>query len=151
MEAPRSGKLTSIQDLLKRREDIVIRGADALTTRGYTQVPNAILTHPELSPGAKLTYAMLLRYAWQEDRSFPGQERLARDVGAGERSIRTYLKELKTGGLVEIHQRGLGRSNLYVLDITVSKLLADHSRSRPAKFAGPGGKDFRSRRQNLPT
>jgi biotin operon repressor len=134
----RAGKLSSIQELLKQRDDIVIRGTDALTARGYTQVPNSILMHAELSPGAKLTYAMLLRYAWQEDRSFPGQERLAKDVGAGERSIRTYLKELKAGGFVEIHQRGLGRSNLYVLDITVTKLnqSTSHHRSRPAKFAG---------------
>lgn len=136
MEAPRSGKLTSIQELLKRREDIVIRGGDAFTTRGYTRVPNAILTHATLSPGAKITYAMLLRYAWQEDRSFPGQERLAKDIGAGERSIRTYLKELETGGLVEIHQRGLGRSNLYILDVTVTDLPADKRRSRPANSAG---------------
>ena len=89
----RFGKFASIQDLLKQREDIVIRGADTLTARGYTQVPNAILEHAELTPGAKLTYATLLRYAWQQDRSFPGQVRLAKDVGAGERSIRTYLKE----------------------------------------------------------
>jgi len=136
MDMQRAGKLTSIQELLKRREDIVIRGADAFTTRGFTQVPNAILTHSTLSPGAKITYAMLLRYAWQEDRSFPGQGRLAKDIGAGERSIRTYLKELEAGGLVEIHQRGLGRSNLYILDITVAKLSADHRRSRPAKIAG---------------
>lgn len=138
MEVPRVGKIASIQDLLRRREDIVIRGADALTVRGYTQVPNAILTHPKLSPGAKITYAMLLRYAWQEDRSFPGQERLAKDIGAGERSIRTYFKELETDGLVEIHQRGLGRSNLYILDITVAKLTTEHRRSRPANFAGQG-------------
>jgi hypothetical protein len=131
----RTGKLTSIQELLKSREDIVIRGADALTVRGYTQVPNAILEHPNISPGAKLTYAMLLRYAWQADHCFPGQERLAKDVGAGERSIRTYLKELETGGLVEIHQRGLGRSNLYVLDLTATKLSANHRRPRPANFA----------------
>ena len=136
MREQRGGKLTSIQELLKRREDIIIRGADVLTTRGYTQVPNAVLTHPKLSPGAKLTYAMLLRYAWQDDRCFPGQERLAKDIGAGERSVRTYLKELETGGLVEIHQRGLGRSNLYVLDITVATLSVDGSRPRPAKFAG---------------
>jgi hypothetical protein len=136
MEAPRTGKLTSIQELLKRREDIVIRGADALTVRGYTQVPNTILMHPKLSPGAKITYAMLLRYAWQEDQCFPGQERLAKDIGAGERSIRTYLKEIETEGLVEIHQRGLGRSNLYVLDITVAKLSVNRGRTRPANFAG---------------
>lgn len=136
MEEARTGKITSIQELLKRREDIVIRGADALTVRGYTQVPNTILMHPKLSPGAKITYAMLLRYAWQENQCFPGQERLAKDIGAGERSIRTYLKELKAEGLVEIHQRGLGRSNLYVLDITVAKLPVDIRRSRPAKIAG---------------
>lgn len=134
----RVGKFTSIQELLKQREDIVIRGADVLTARGYTQVPNAILEHPELTPGAKLTYAMLLRYAWQKDRCFPGQGHLAKDVGAGERSIRTYLKELESGGFLEIHQRGLGKSNLYVLDITVTKLRqpTNRSRSRPAKFAG---------------
>jgi hypothetical protein len=136
----RQGELISIKDLLRQREDIVIRGADAFTVHGYTQVPNAILVNSKLSPGAKLTYTMLLRYAWQNDRSFPGQERLAKDVGAGERSIRTYLKELETGGLIEIHQRGLGRSNLYVLDITVTKLKqsANSSRSRAAKFAGQG-------------
>ena len=133
MEAPRSGKLTSIQELLKRREDIVIRGADALTVRGYTQVPNTMLMHPKLSPGAKITYAMLLRYAWQENQCFPGQERLAKDIGAGERSIRTYLKELETAGFLEIQQRGLGQTNFYRLLITVDKTVG--RRRRPAKFA----------------
>ena len=132
----RTGKLTSIQNLLKSREDIVIRGGDALTTRGYTQVPNAVLEHPSISPGAKLTYAMLLRYAWQEDRCFPGQEKLAEAVGATDRSVRTYLKELETAGIVEIHQRGLGRSNLYVLDLTVATIAARSFRSRPENISG---------------
>jgi len=30
-------------------------------------------------------------------------------MGAGERSIRTYLKELETAGVLEIRQRGLAR------------------------------------------
>ena len=47
--------------------------------------------------------------------------KLAEDMGAGERSVRTYLKELETGGLLEIKQRGLGMTNLYRLHLTVPK------------------------------
>jgi len=55
---------------------------------GFTQVPNFILTKKELSFGAKLAYAMLLKYAWADDACFPGQLKLAEDMGAGERSVR---------------------------------------------------------------
>ena len=62
-------------------------------------VPNVVLTKPELSVGAKLAYAMVLKYAWQDNYCFPGQAKLAEDMGAGERSVRTYLKELEDRGL----------------------------------------------------
>jgi Helix-turn-helix domain len=101
--------------------NIEIVGADPVTRHGFTQVPNFILTKKELSVGAKLAYAMLLKYAWADDACFPGQIKLAEDMGAGERSIRTYLKELETAGLLEITQRGLGRTNLYRLFLTVKK------------------------------
>jgi DNA-binding transcriptional regulator PaaX len=42
-------------------------------------------------------------------------------MGAGERSVRTYLKELEAAGLLDITQRGLGKTNLYRLQITVKK------------------------------
>ena len=73
---------------------IEIVGADPVTLHGFTQVPNFILTKKELSVGAKLAYAMLLKYAWGDQACFPGQLKLAEDMGAGERSVRTYLKEL---------------------------------------------------------
>jgi hypothetical protein len=93
--------------------NIEIVGADPVTLHGFTQVPNFILTKKELSVGAKLAYAMLLKYAWADDACFPGQLKLAEDMGAGERSVRTYLKELETFGLLEIKQRGLGKTNIY--------------------------------------
>src|SRR5262249_17982795 len=86
-----------------------------------TQVPNFILTKEDISVGAKLSYAMLLKYAWYDDGCFPGQAKLAHDMGVAERSIRTYLKELDAGGLLEITQRGLGKTNLYRLHVTVKK------------------------------
>ena len=38
---------------------------------------------------------------------------------AAERSVRTYLKELETVALLEIEQRGLGKTNLYKLYLTI--------------------------------
>jgi Helix-turn-helix domain len=101
--------------------NIEIIGADPATRHGFTQVPNFILTNKDLSVGAKLAYAMLLKYAWSDDACFPGQQKLAQDIGAGERSVRTYLKELEDADFLEVTQRGLGRTNLYRLHLTVKK------------------------------
>ena len=109
-----------IGDILKER-NIEIVGADPITRHGLTQVPNFILTKKDISVGAKLAYAMLLKYAWGDDACFPGQVKLAEDMGAGERSVRTYLKELETADLLEIKQRGLGKTNLYRLHLTIKK------------------------------
>ena len=108
-----------IGDILKER-NIELVGGDPVTRHGFTQVPNFILTKKELSVGAKLAYAMLLKYAWGDDACFPGQVKLADDMGAAERSVRTYLKELEAD-LLEIEQRGLGKTNLYKLYLTVKK------------------------------
>jgi hypothetical protein len=107
-----------IGDILKER-NIEIVGADLATRHGFTQVPNFLLTKKDISVGAKLAYAMLLKYAWDNDACFPGQIRLAEDMGAAERSVRTYLKELEAVELLEIKQRGLGKTNLYRLHLTI--------------------------------
>ena len=100
---------------------IEIVGADPVTRHGFTQVPNFLLTNKDLSVGGKLAYAMLLKYAWSDDACFPGQQTLATDMGAGERSVRTYLKELEDAGFLEVTQRGLGKTNIYRLHLTVRK------------------------------
>ena len=109
---------------LPAARNIEIVGADPVTLHGFTQVPNFVLVKKDISVGAKLAYAMLLKYAWGDNACFPGQLKLAEDMGAGERSIRTYLKELETAGILEIKQRGLGKTNLYRLHLTIKKLTA---------------------------
>lgn len=106
-------------DNIKRNIEIV--AADPATRFGFTQVPNFVLTNKDLSVGAKLAYAMLLKYAWTDDACYPGQHKLAEDIGAGERSVRTYLKELEAANFLEVTQRGLGRTNLYRLHLTIKK------------------------------
>jgi len=116
--------------------NIEIVGADPVTRHGFTQVPNVILTDPTLSVGAKLGYAMLLKYAWDADGCFPGQIRLAQDMGSGERSVRRYLDELETSGFLEVEQRGLGKTNYYRLHLTVKPKAQKSGKSRSAKMAG---------------
>ena len=103
------------------RRNIELVGADPATRHGFTMVPNFILTNKDLSVGAKLAYAMLLKYAWADSAVYPGQQTLATDMGAGERSVRTYLKELEDAKLLEVTQRGLGKTNLYRLHVVVQK------------------------------
>ncbi|MCC6947003.1 MAG: helix-turn-helix domain-containing protein [Bradyrhizobiaceae bacterium] len=105
-----------IGDLIKDR-NIVLKNADIATTHGFTQVPNFILRTKKLSAGDKLAFAMLLSYAWQNDFCFPGQQRLAADMGITERSVRTHLKALEAAGLLAITQRGQGKTNLYELNL----------------------------------
>jgi DNA-binding transcriptional ArsR family regulator len=75
-----------------------------------------------LSAGDKMTFAMLLSYAWQNDYCFPGQERLAQDLGLTDRSVRTHLKSLEKIGLLTVKRRGQGKTNIYELDLEPRRL-----------------------------
>jgi len=95
--------------------------ADVATSGGFTQVPNFILRTNALSPGAKLTYAMLLSYAWQDEFCFPGQEKLSEHLGTSLRSTNTYIKELQQVAVLEITRRGQGKTNWYTLHVKPPK------------------------------
>lgn len=114
--------MRSASEIIKRFKDrnIVLRGADLATQKGWTGVPNFILESKEISVGAKLTYAMLLKYAREDDYCFPGQATLARDMGCAERSVATYVQELQKAKLIDITRRGQGRPNLYTIHLKAS-------------------------------
>jgi len=81
--------------------------------RGFTQVPNDILTCPDISPRAKLAYEALLYHARQKDTCFPGHKRLATLIGCSEDTIQRGLKDL--------------RDYLVRVDAETGKLVVDHS------------------------
>ena len=101
----------------KQRRNIILEGADAATAQGFTQVPNFLLKSKKLSAGDKMAFAMLLSYAWQNDFCFPGQARLAADMGLDERTVRRHLKALEAHKLLTIRRRGLGKTNIYKLNL----------------------------------
>ncbi|MCK5123515.1 MAG: helix-turn-helix domain-containing protein [Candidatus Pacebacteria bacterium] len=112
------GEMMPIKNLLARKT-IVLQGADLLSAKGFTQVPNHILESEKISPGAKLTYTMLLKYAWQNDFCFPGQDRLGKDMGVSRRSVNTYIQELEKKKFITIKRQGQGKPNIYTLKLTV--------------------------------
>jgi len=113
-------EMMPIQNLLAQKT-IILQGADLLSAKGFTQVPNHILESDKISPGAKLTYTMLLKYAWQNDFCFPGQDRLGKDMGVSRRSVNTYIQELETKKFIIIKRQGKGKPNVYTLKLTVDK------------------------------
>lgn len=113
-----------------REKNIRLVGADPFTGGGYTQIPNAILASKTLSDAAKVAYALLLSYAWQNDFCFPGQVTMAERWGKSERSVRTALKELEAAGYLNVKRQGLGRVNIYELHVRVSDGRISDQRSK---------------------
>src|SRR5216684_4830249 len=115
-------EMRSIGDILKKERNIILKGADAATAQGFTQVPNFILKSKKLSAGDKMTFAMLLSYAWQNDYCFPGQVRLGQDLGLHETNVRKHLKSLQANGLLTVVRRGQGKTNVYTLNLKPRKI-----------------------------
>ncbi len=83
---------------------------------GFTQIPNVILKDATLSANAVRLYILLLSYAWQEKECFPGQDRLAADMGCNRTTINRNLSELKKRKLITWERRGLCKCNIYYIE-----------------------------------
>ncbi len=84
---------------------------------GFTQIPNSILRNAKLSDGAVRLYAVLRSYGWQDGFCFPGQEKLAADMGVDVRTVRRRSKELQDAQLISVRHRplheGVNTTNVY--------------------------------------
>ncbi len=111
-------EMQSLGQLIKER-NIQLDTKDPVARGGFTQIPNFILKDPKLSVGAKVTYAMFLSYAWHNDSCFPGQEKLAADMGMSRVRVTQLIGELQQAGLITIQRRGLGKTNIYTIHFRV--------------------------------
>ena len=102
-----------------KEQNIILETLDPVARSGFTQVPNFVLKDSGLSLGAKVTYAMFLSYAWHNDSCFPGQDRLAADMGMSRPSVSAFVNDLEKAGLVSIQRRGLGKTNIYTIHFQV--------------------------------
>ena len=112
--------MKEIGELLKEK-NLQLDTVNPVLANGFTQVPNFILKDQNLSIVAKVTNAMFLSYAWHNDSCFPGQDRLAEDMGMSRSRVTEFVSELERGGLVTITRRGQGRTNLYTIHFQVKQ------------------------------
>ena len=134
--------MQSINELIKEK-NIELTTLDPVLKDGFTQVPNFILKDGTLSVGAKIAYAMFLSYAWHNDSCFPGQDRLAADMGLSRPRVTSFISELEAAGFVTVQRRGLGKTNLYKIHFQVrakgQSFPQDTSRSKPAYLQKSAG------------
>src|SRR5436305_363054 len=83
-------------------------------------IPEAVSRYRGISPGAKLIYGRLCRYAGEDGSAFPGLPTLALETGLRVTQARDYVKELEKSRFIEVdresrHYRkdGRGGSNRY--------------------------------------
>jgi len=71
----------------------------------FVPVPHALLYDPRISLGAKVVYAFSKSRCLDKNYCLIGQERLAKEMGLGLRTVERYIAELKSFGLIETRQR----------------------------------------------
>ena len=111
-----------VGDIAKERYDRVVF-ENEMMKGGFAAFPYRIMKNTTLSVGARLTYAFLLMYGWQEGSSHTRQTRMAAAVGVSRRQMQRYLYELRDGGLIRIERQDKRYHNTYViLDMKPTKL-----------------------------
>lgn len=75
-------------------------------------VPDGLLAFKSISPGAKLAYGRLARYAGQDGNCFVSVPRLARELGLGTRQVQKYLAELETERLLRRRRQFSGKRQM---------------------------------------
>ena len=124
--------------LLDKYQNIILKGFDPVSAGGFTQVPNCLLQAPHLSLNAKIVYAQLLHYAWTNNYCYPGQVRMAEDLGTNKSTLNRTIQELQKQGWLEIERRGQGKTNIYTLKYVVNTARVVDKRPRLKLFPSRG-------------
>ena len=120
--------MENVASLFRERFDQVLVENEMLRA-GFAAVPYKVLRDTALSTGARLSYAILLMYAWQEGSCFPGQMRMAEDMGITDRHLRRYLNELRDRAYISWRKTMPWGSNTYTIHDIHSKLKAEPKRT----------------------
>lgn len=115
--------MEKISDLAKERLNQIVIENETLRA-GFAALPYIVMDDLRLTLGARMTYAYLLKFAWQEGSTFVSQETLAKSMGLRRRQLQRYLKELQKSGYLIILRTDKRFTNTYILKDVRTKLKA---------------------------
>src|SRR5258706_8660615 len=73
-------------------------------------IPEGLARSTRISPGAKLAWGRLARYAGHDGRCYPTMKTLGREIGVGERQAQKYVGELERKQFLRRINRFMGRA-----------------------------------------
>ena len=79
----------------------------------FSALPHDVIRDTRVSRDARLLYAVLQMYWWQEGECTASHETMAADMGCSERGLRRYLDELLAAKLIVESAAGVRRSKVY--------------------------------------
>lgn len=103
-----------LNGLLQERFDRVVILSETLRA-GFAAVPYLVMEDTSLSIGARMTYAFLLKYGWQEGSCFAGQEKMSQDMGISRAQVQRYLYELREANYIRIERKDKRFNNTYFI------------------------------------
>ena len=103
-----------IKGLLQQRFDRVVIQNETMNA-GFAAFPYLVMGDRALSIGARLTYAFLLKYAWQEGSCFAGQETMGEEMGVSRAQVQRYLYELRDAAYIRIEREDKRFNNTYFI------------------------------------
>lgn len=80
--------------------------------KSFVKLEWCVLLDSELSLGARCLYAVIRLRCMNRGYTFAGEAVFSKDLGVNERTVRRYMNELKTRGLVETKRRGLAMTQI---------------------------------------
>jgi hypothetical protein len=125
-------------DLASKRVNQIIVENEMLRA-GFAALPYLVMEDLRLSIGARMTYAYLLKFAWQEGSTFVSQATLAGSMGLKERQLRRYLKELERTSYLIIERADKRFTNTYILKDVKTKLRKQASQPDRSHLSGQSG------------
>jgi len=97
----------------KRVERIIFE--NEMMRAGFAAFPYLVMRDKTLSIAARLTYAFLLMYAWQEGSCFTRQTKMAETMGVSRRAMQRYLYELRDAEYIAIDRTDKRYNNTYII------------------------------------
>jgi hypothetical protein len=91
--------------------DVVVEGG------GTMAIPRHVMRRTDLSVAAKMLLCFMLDAGWNTEQCWLSTDNLCAAMGVKQDALRRYIRELRDAGLIEVVRRGLGLTNLYIMDM----------------------------------
>jgi hypothetical protein len=113
-------------------DHIQVEAKSTLDRYGWTQLDNVVLMSPKLHNHSKMLYLHLKNFFFKVSRAYEfgvyktfyiSREELGRLMQMSASSIDGYMKPLKDAGLIEIKSQGIGKPNVYLLNIVTDEIV----------------------------